>query len=57
MHMRNRLTDVPPLSSLPICCNNDNRGVAVGKGKVFNRRLDATLVALDAAVPAIFPHR
>jgi quinohemoprotein ethanol dehydrogenase len=41
-------TDMPALSSLPICCNNDNRGVAVGKGKVFNARLDATLVALDA---------
>jgi glucose dehydrogenase len=26
-------TDMPPLSSLPICCNNDNRGVAVGKGR------------------------
>ena len=41
-------TDMPPLSTLPICCNNDNRGVAVGHGKVFNARLDATLVALDA---------
>ena len=41
-------TDMPPLSTLPICCNNDNRGVAVGNGKVFNARLDATLVALDA---------
>jgi alcohol dehydrogenase (cytochrome c) len=41
-------TDLPPLSSLPICCNNDNRGVAVGNGKVFDARLDATLVALDA---------
>jgi PQQ-dependent dehydrogenase (methanol/ethanol family) len=40
-------TDLPPLSSLPICCNNDNRGVAVGAGKVFDARLDATLVALD----------
>ena len=40
-------TDMPPLSSLPICCNNDNRGVAVGNGKVFDARLDATLVALD----------
>lgn len=40
--------DLPALSSLPICCNNDNRGVAVGNGKVFNARLDATLVALDA---------
>ena len=40
-------TDLPPLSTLPICCNNDNRGVAVGHGKVFDARLDATLVALD----------
>jgi glucose dehydrogenase len=40
-------TDMPALSTLPICCNNDNRGVAVGAGKVFNARLDATLVALD----------
>jgi quinohemoprotein ethanol dehydrogenase len=40
-------TDMPKLSTLPICCNNDNRGVAVGDGKVFDARLDATLVALD----------
>jgi alcohol dehydrogenase (cytochrome c) len=40
--------DLPKLSTLPICCNNDNRGVAVGNGKVFDARLDATLVALDA---------
>jgi quinohemoprotein ethanol dehydrogenase len=40
--------DMPALNTLPICCNNDNRGVAVGDGKVFNARLDATLVALDA---------
>ncbi len=40
-------TDMPKLSTLPICCNNDNRGLAVGHGKVFNARLDATLVALD----------
>ncbi len=40
-------TDMPPLANLPICCNNDNRGVAVGDGKVFVARLDATLVALD----------
>jgi len=40
--------DMAALNTLPICCNNDNRGVAVGKGKVFNARLDATLVALDA---------
>src|SRR3954447_1933444 len=40
-------TDMPPLASLPICCNNDNRGVAVGLGFVFEARLDATLVALN----------
>ena len=40
-------TDMPPIANLPICCNNDNRGVAVGDGKVFVARLDATLVALD----------
>jgi quinohemoprotein ethanol dehydrogenase len=41
-------TDMPAPSTLPICCNNDNRGVAVGNGKVFVARLDANLVALDA---------
>jgi PQQ-dependent dehydrogenase (methanol/ethanol family) len=41
-------TDLPKLSTLPICCNNDNRGVAIGHGKIFDARLDATLVALDA---------
>jgi alcohol dehydrogenase (cytochrome c) len=40
-------TDMPPIANLPICCNNDNRGVAVADGKVFVARLDATLVALD----------
>lgn len=40
--------DMPPLSQLSICCNYDNRGVAVGQGLVFEARLDATLVALDA---------
>ena len=39
--------DMPPIANLPICCNNDNRGVALGDGKVFVARLDATLVALD----------
>ncbi|HYZ82817.1 MAG TPA: PQQ-binding-like beta-propeller repeat protein [Bryobacteraceae bacterium] len=38
-----------PLSELAICCGQDNRGVAVGNGKVFVGQLDATLVALDAA--------
>jgi len=39
---------IPPLSELAICCGQDNRGVAVGNGKVFVGQLDATLVALDA---------
>ncbi len=42
-------TDMPLLSTLPICCNNDNRGVAMGDGLIFVARLDATLIALDAA--------
>jgi len=41
-------TDMPPLNTLPICCNRDNRGVAYGDGLIFNARLDATLVALNA---------
>src|SRR5579884_2111793 len=39
--------DLPNLHLLPICCGMDNRGVAVGDGKVFLGQLDATLVALD----------
>jgi alcohol dehydrogenase (cytochrome c) len=31
-----------------ICCGWDNRGVALGEGKVFVGQLDGTLVALDA---------
>jgi quinohemoprotein ethanol dehydrogenase len=42
-------TDMPSPSTLPICCNNDNRGVALGNGLIFVARLDAKLVALDAA--------
>src|SRR5260370_41210374 len=42
-------TDMPAPSTLPICCNNDNRGVAYSEGKIFLARLDAKLVALDAA--------
>ena len=30
-----------------VCCGWDNRGVAVGEGKVFVGQLDGTLVALD----------
>ena len=25
-------TDMPKISTLPVCCNNDNRGVAYGRG-------------------------
>ena len=42
-------TDMPAPSTLPICCNNDNRGVAYNAGKIFVARLDANLVALNAA--------
>ncbi len=42
-------TDMVSPSTLPICCNNDNRGVALGDGMVFVARLDAKLVALNAA--------
>jgi alcohol dehydrogenase (cytochrome c) len=31
-----------------VCCGWDNRGVAVGQGKVFIGQLDGTMVALDA---------
>ena len=31
-----------------VCCGWDNRGVAVGEGKVFLGQLDGTFVALDA---------
>lgn len=39
--------DMPPLSQLSLCCSRNNRGVAVGDGRVFLGRLDATLVAID----------
>jgi alcohol dehydrogenase (cytochrome c) len=32
-----------------VCCGWDNRGVAVGEGKVFVGQLDGTLVALEAS--------
>jgi quinohemoprotein ethanol dehydrogenase len=44
----NPAADMPALSTLPICCGRDNRGVAYGKGLIFDARLDAVLVALDA---------
>jgi quinohemoprotein ethanol dehydrogenase len=40
-------TDMPKISTLPVCCNNDNRGVAYGMGLIFNARLDGKLVALN----------
>jgi quinohemoprotein ethanol dehydrogenase len=46
-------TDMPKISTLPICCNNDNRGVAYGMGLIFNARLDAKLVALNAKTGAV----
>jgi quinohemoprotein ethanol dehydrogenase len=45
--------DMPKPSTLPICCNNNNRGVAVGMGLVFDARLDANLVALNAKTGAV----
>jgi quinohemoprotein ethanol dehydrogenase len=45
--------DMPKPSTLPICCNNDNRGVAVGGGMVFDARLDAKLVALNEKTGAV----
>jgi quinohemoprotein ethanol dehydrogenase len=46
-------TDMPKISTLPVCCNNDNRGVAYGMGMVFNARLDGNLVALNATTGAV----
>src|SRR6202041_2588348 len=46
-------TDMPKISTLPVCCNNDNRGVAYGMGLIFNARLDAKLVALNAKTGAV----
>ena len=41
-------TDMAKPATLPICCNNDNRGVAYNNGMIFVARLDAKLVALNA---------
>jgi quinohemoprotein ethanol dehydrogenase len=45
--------DMPKISTLPVCCNNDNRGVAYGAGLVFDARLDGKLVALNAKTGAV----
>src|SRR5438105_7854668 len=39
-------SDIPQVNDL-ICCGWDNRGVAVGEGKVFSGLLDGSFVALD----------
>ena len=44
--------DMPPLSQLSICCSYDNRGVAYSNGLLFEARLDATLVAINASTGA-----
>jgi quinohemoprotein ethanol dehydrogenase len=49
----NPATDMPALSTLPVCCGRDNRGVAYGDGMVFDARLDANLVALNAKTGAV----
>jgi quinohemoprotein ethanol dehydrogenase len=46
-------TDMAKISTLPVCCNNDNRGVAYGEGLIFDARLDAKLVALNAKTGAV----
>ncbi len=39
-------SDIPQVNDL-ICCGWDNRGVAVGDGKVYSGLLDGSFVALD----------
>ena len=39
---------IEDLKSLPLCCGQVNRGVAVGNGMVFVGQVDAKLTALDA---------
>jgi quinohemoprotein ethanol dehydrogenase len=46
-------SDMVKISTLPVCCNNDNRGVAYGNGVVFDARLDGQLVALNAKTGAV----
>jgi quinohemoprotein ethanol dehydrogenase len=46
-------TDMVKISTLPVCCNNDNRGVGYGNGMVFDARLDGNLVALNATTGAV----
>jgi quinohemoprotein ethanol dehydrogenase len=46
-------SDMPKIATLPVCCNNDNRGVAYGMGLIFNARLDGMLVALNPKSGAV----
>ncbi len=39
---------VPGISGVPLCCDVDNRGVALYKGKVYLGTVDGRLIALDA---------
>jgi quinohemoprotein ethanol dehydrogenase len=41
-------SDIPQVNAL-ICCGWDNRGVAVGEGKVFTGLLDGSFAAIDQA--------
>jgi quinohemoprotein ethanol dehydrogenase len=45
-------SDIPQVNDA-ICCGWDNRGVALGEGKVYSGQLDGTFVALDQATGRI----
>jgi quinohemoprotein ethanol dehydrogenase len=49
----NPAADMPVLSTVPICCGLDNRGVAEGMGMIFDARLDSVLVALNEKTGAV----
>jgi PQQ-dependent dehydrogenase (methanol/ethanol family) len=42
-----------PFDRISLCCGRNNRGIAIGDGKVFLARLDDVLVALDASTGAV----
>jgi alcohol dehydrogenase (cytochrome c) len=46
-------TDLPDLASLSLCCGRNNRGVAVGGGRVYFSRLDNVVEALDQNTGAV----
>jgi len=45
--------EMPPLEQIKVCCGRNNKGVAVGDGKVFYGRLDGVVVALNAETGAV----